>query len=78
MAFTISILSKCLKNHLFRLNGSHLNYVYFQGKNLIEVAKIASEFKKGIDTRIAAEFNTPLQLKNFITIGQTINTEFLE
>ncbi|MEE9379184.1 MAG: hypothetical protein V3V33_14250, partial [Candidatus Lokiarchaeia archaeon] len=41
-------------------------------------AKIASEFKKGIDTRIAAEFNTPLQLKNFITIGQTINTEFLE
>ncbi|GAH68600.1 unnamed protein product, partial [marine sediment metagenome] len=36
------------------------------------------EFKKGIDTRIAAEFNTPLQLKNFITIGQKINTEFLE
>lgn len=71
-------LSECLKNHLFRLNGSHLNYVYFQGKSLIELAKISNEFKKGIDTRIAAEFNTPLQLKNFITIGQTINTEFLE
>jgi len=71
-------LSECLKNHLFRLNGSHLNYIYFQGKNLIELAKIVNEFKKGIDTRIAAEFNTPLQLRNFITIGNTINTEFLE
>ena len=71
-------LSECLKNHLFRLNGSHLNYVYFQGKSLMELAKIVNEFKKGIDTRIAAEFNTPLHLKNFITIGQTINTEFLE
>ncbi len=71
-------LSECLKNHLFRLNGSHLNYVYFQGKSLMELAKIANEFKKGIDTRIAAEFNTPLQLENFITIGETINTEFLE
>jgi hypothetical protein len=71
-------ISECFKNHNFRLNGSHLNYVYFQGKNLIELAKIVNEFKKGIDTRIAAEFNTPLQLKNFITIGRTINTEFLE
>jgi len=71
-------LSECLKNHLFRLNGSHLNYIYFQGKSVIELAKIANEFKKGIDTRIAAEFNTPLHLKNFITIGNTINTEFLE
>ncbi len=71
-------LSECLKNHSFRLNGTHLNYVYFQGKSLIELAKIVNEFKKGIDTRIAAEFNTPLQLNNFITIGNTINTEFLD
>lgn len=71
-------LSESIKNHHFRLNGSHLNYVYFQGKNLMELAKIANEFKKGIDTRIAAEFNTPLQLRNFISIGHTINTEFLE
>ncbi len=71
-------ISECLKNHLFRLNGTNLNYVYFQGKNLIELVKIANEFKKGIDTRIAAEFNTPLHLKNFITIGKTINTEYLE
>ncbi len=71
-------LSECFKNHNFRLNGSHLNYIYFQGKNLMELVKIVNEFKKGIDTRIAAEFNTPFQLTNFISIGNTINTEFLE
>ncbi|MFX1453065.1 MAG: hypothetical protein ACFFCM_19680, partial [Promethearchaeota archaeon] len=37
-----------------------------------------NQFKKGVETRIAAEFNTPLHLENFITIGHTINTEFLE
>ena len=28
--------------------------------------------------RVAAEFNTPINLENFINIGNTINTEFLE
>jgi len=71
-------LSECFKNNEFRLGGTHLIYHYFQGKKLIELAEIVNEFKKGIKTRIAAEFNTPMHLKNFISIGQTINTEFLE
>jgi len=37
-----------------------------------------NEFKKGTETRIAAEFNTPLYLENDFLIGNTINTEFLE
>ncbi|MFX1574764.1 MAG: hypothetical protein ACFFB0_18670, partial [Promethearchaeota archaeon] len=71
-------LSECFKNTVFRLNGTQLNYLYFQGKTLHELVKVANEFKKGIDTRIAAEFNTPTQLDNSIVIGKTINTEFLE
>jgi len=71
-------LSECFKNNEFRLGGTHLNYHYFQGKKLIELAEVANEFKKGIETRIAAEFNTPMHLNNFISIGHTINTEFLE
>ena len=71
-------LSECFKNNEFRLGGTHLNYLYFQGKKLIDLAKVVNEFKKGVETRIAAEFNTPLHLKNSISIGHTINTEFLE
>ncbi|TXT65419.1 MAG: membrane protein of unknown function [Promethearchaeota archaeon] len=67
-----------LKSKLFRLNGSHLNYVLLQGKTLKNLMEISSEFKKGIETRLAAEFNAPISLKNFITIGNTINTEFLQ
>jgi len=50
----------------------------FQGKTLMFLTEISDQFKKGIETRLAAEFNTPLHLTNFITIGSTINTEFLE
>ncbi len=70
--------SECIKNASSRLGGTHLTYVYFQGKKLKELTNLAHQFKKGIDTRIAAEFNTPLHLENFITIGHTINTEYLE
>ncbi|MBA7676481.1 hypothetical protein ES703_84723 [subsurface metagenome] len=70
--------SECIKNTAWRLGGTHLMYVYFQGKKLKEFTNIANQFKKGVETRIAAEFNTPLHLENFITIGHTINTEFLE
>jgi len=72
------MLCEILKNRFIHRNGTHLNYILFQGKTLFELIKIADEFKKGIETRIAAEFNTPLQLENFINIGHTINTEFLE
>lgn len=66
------------KNMQFNPRGSRLNYVYFQGKNLMELAKISGELKKGLDTKIAAEFNTPTHLTNHAIIGKTINTEFLE
>ena len=70
--------NECIKNTIFRLSGTHLNHVFFQGKKLTDFTNLANEFRKGKETRIAAEFNSPLHLENFITIGHTINTEFLE
>jgi len=72
------IQALAIKNKFFRINGTHLNYLLFQGKNLMNLTRIIDEFKKGIETKIAAEFNSPLSLENFITFGYTINTEFLE
>ena len=72
------LLFETLKNKFFRRNGTHLNYLMFQGKTLQFIAEISDQFKKGVETRLAAEFNSPLQLTNFITVGHTINTEFLE
>ncbi len=71
-------IGTCFKNMNFNRAGTRLNYLYFQGKNLLRLAKISGEFKKGLETRIAAEFNTPIHLTNHAIIGQTINTEFLE
>ena len=71
-------LCETLKNKFISLSGTLLNYLIFQGKALIYLIQIANEFKKGVESKIAAEFNTPLQLENFITFGNTINTEFLE
>jgi len=66
------------KNKLYKLAGTHLNYLLFQGKELINPFKIVNEFKKGILSNLGAEFNTPLFLRNDILFGKTINTEFLE
>ncbi len=66
-----------LKSKFFRLGGTHLNYLIMQGKVLMNLMEISPEFRKAIETRIASEFNTPLNLENFITIGYTLNTEFL-
>ncbi|MFX1320779.1 MAG: hypothetical protein ACFFAQ_03955 [Promethearchaeota archaeon] len=71
-------LCETIKNKFTRLNGTHLNYILFQGKILINLTRIVDILKKGVETRIAAEFNTPLHLPNFITIGHTVNTEVLE
>ena len=71
-------LFSTLKNNNFRLNGSHLNYIMLQGTTLSPLTTIVDTLKKGTITKIAAEFNTPLYLENFITIGHTINTEVLE
>jgi hypothetical protein len=72
------LVFEALKNKFFRRNGTHLNYLLFQGKTLEFLTMISNQFKKGVETRLAAEFNTPLQLKNEITVGSTINTEYLE
>ena len=72
------LLFEAFKNKFFRRNGSHLSYLLFQGKTLLMLTEISDQLKKGIETRLAAEFNTPLQLTNYITVGNTINTEFLE
>jgi hypothetical protein len=71
-------LFETFKNKFFRRNGTHLNYLMFQGKTLLFITEISNQLKKGIQTRLAAEFNTPLHLENFVTVGHTINTEYLE
>ena len=71
-------LLSTLKHDLFRLNGTHLNYLMFQGARMYPLTDIVDILKKGERTEIAAEFNTPLYLENFITIGNAINTEVLE
>jgi hypothetical protein len=71
-------LMNAIKNKFFRIDGTHLNYLFFQGKGLIFLTELSPTFKRGVETRLATEFNTPLQLENFITFGHTINTEVLE
>jgi len=66
-----------LKTRFTQSKGSYLPYIITQGTTLTSFITIANEFKKGIETKIAAEFNTPLQLESYINIGTTINTEFL-
>ncbi|MEJ2251656.1 MAG: hypothetical protein P8Y97_18615, partial [Candidatus Lokiarchaeota archaeon] len=73
-----SVLYQSLKHKFYLLNQTHLSYLIFQGKTLMWLNTMAEEFKKGLETKIAAEFNTPLHLSNFIEFGKTINTEFLE
>ena len=67
-----------LKTRFTQSKGSYLPYMLTQGTTLTPFITIANEFKKGIETKIAAEFNTPLQLESYINVGTTINTEFLE
>ncbi len=67
-----------VKNCEYSYNGTRLNYLLFQGKGLLHLIQIVDELKKGIETRVASEFNTPLQLENYITLGHTVNTEVLE
>lgn len=72
------LVFETLKNKFFLRNGTNLSYVLYQGKTLRYLAALSDQFKKGIETKLATEFNTPLQLTNFIAVGKTINTEFLE
>ncbi|MFW9826721.1 MAG: hypothetical protein ACFFEY_03765 [Candidatus Thorarchaeota archaeon] len=72
------IIFSCIKDNKFRLNGSHLNYIMLQGANLCHLTDVVPILRKGLPTKIAAEFNTPLYLDNFLSIGHTFNTEILE
>lgn len=65
-----------VKNKFIR-EGTHLNSLIFQGKAVLFLSKIEDMLKKGLETSLPAEFNTPLNLKNFVTFGRTINTEFM-
>ncbi|NIU88241.1 MAG: hypothetical protein GWN56_13520, partial [Nitrosopumilaceae archaeon] len=71
-------LLSVLKHNLYRLNGTHLNNLLIQGARLRPFTEIVDVLKKGVRIEIAAEFNTPLYLENYITIGHAINTEVLE
>jgi hypothetical protein len=73
-----ALIATMLKSKFYRLAGTHMDYSIIQGKTLVNLNEIANEFKKGVETRIAAEFNSPLDIQNDIVIGNTINTEFLE
>jgi len=72
------LIFETLKNKFFLRSGTHLSYILYQGKTLRFLAAFSDQFKKGIETKLATEFNTPLQLTNYISLGNTINTEFLE
>ena len=71
-------LFSILKDKKIRLGGSHLNYIMLQGTTLLPFTEVPGVLKKGIETTIPAEFNTPLYLENSIVIGKTINTEVWE
>lgn len=73
-----ALLMCAVKTRNTRLGGSHLKYMLLQGLDFYPFMDIDNSFKKGIETKIAAEFNTPLHLDNEISLGHTINTEFLE
>lgn len=73
-----AFLLSFLKNKFFRSNGSNLVYLLHQGKTLTNLIDIFPQLKKGLEVKIASEFNTPLQLDNYIVLGNTINTEVLE
>jgi hypothetical protein len=71
-------LFSVLKYNSYRLNGSHLNHIMIQGANLVPIAQVAPVLRRGLTLEIAAEFNTPMYLDNYITIGHTYNTEVWE
>ncbi|KKN19052.1 hypothetical protein LCGC14_0949620 [marine sediment metagenome] len=72
------LLFSILKNKDFTLNGTLLNYLMQQGSSLAALTVVPDILRRGIETRIGAEFNTPLYLENYIAIGHTYNTEVWE
>jgi hypothetical protein len=75
---TSSLCHSFLKNSHSHSNKTQLWYLLFQGANVKDLIVISDEFKRGIETRIASEFNTPIHTENLINLGQTFYTETLE
>ena len=71
-------IGNAVKNREFRLNGSHLRYLLFQGKSLIQITAISSQFQKGLEVILPAEYISPIQLESDIVFGSTINMESVE
>jgi len=74
----MGVLFELLKTNRIRPKGTHLYHLLLQGCNVIAFLWLSDLFKKGIETKVATEFNSPLSLENFIMIGWTINTETLK
>lgn len=71
-------LFSVFKHNKFRIDGSHLSYLMLQGTTLIPLSTPVHILRRAIESKLPAEFNTPTHLRNFITIGHTINTEVFE
>ncbi len=70
-----AFLVERLKNSDILPIGTGLNYLIFQGVTLGQLNYISSHFRKGIDTRIASEFISPLHLPNQLIMGDVLDTE---
>ncbi len=77
-ALEMGIIFEMFKSNRIRREGTHLHHVIFQGVTLPAFIWLSDMFKKGLETKIATEFNSPLHLENFIAVGSTINTETLQ
>jgi hypothetical protein len=67
-----------LKHKFVRRNGSHLKHHLVQGDTISHMLRIPGTFLKGVEARIAAEFNSPICLENAITFGSVFNTEYMD
>ncbi len=70
-----AFLTERLKTSEILPVGTGLNYLVFQGITLSHFNYISSHFRKGVDTRIASEFISPLHLPNQVTMGAVLDTE---
>ncbi len=75
-------LNSCLlfnltKNKFFNITGTRLPLLVLQGSELVSLIDVVDELKRCVTTKIAAEFNAPTKLENFVNIGYTINPENL-
>ncbi|NVM34501.1 MAG: hypothetical protein HWN81_02825 [Candidatus Lokiarchaeota archaeon] len=71
-------LFSVFKHNRFTIDGSHLFYLMIQGDILVPLSVPDRVLRRATDSQLPVEFNSPTHLRNFITIGHTINTEVFE